>query len=131
MPEHSEIEKSPWFSVWSHPKAAIRTVVNTNPRRSFYWLAFIYGLQILLYTANQQSLGYIAHYLVVLLFSLLLAPFVGSILLFISSWVLYFTGRWLKGKAPFSHVKAVMAWSKVPFVLLELLRRSPQIARPN
>jgi len=111
------IEKSPWFSIWTKPRSTIRHVINTDPKQSLWWLATIYILQTLLFFANYHSFGLNYHTVIILIISLVLAPFVGMIWLYLFGWVLHFTGKWLGGDAPNHHVRAALAWSKVPVLI--------------
>jgi len=114
---HERSSKSPWVSIWTQPRETIRHIVDTNPRRSFYWLAAIYALQSILFLANYLSLGLTYHYLLIFLIAILLSPALGTIWIYIYAWLFRMSGKWLGGKAPASHVRAAFAWSKVPLLI--------------
>lgn len=111
------LEKSPWLTIWTNPRPTIRAIVDTNPKRSFYWLASLYALQSILFFANYMSLGLTYHLAIILILAVVLSPLIGAIWLYIYGWLFYITGRWLGGVAPSSHVRAAFAWSKVPLFI--------------
>jgi hypothetical protein len=107
----------PWISMWFHPRRTIRQVIASRPSYGVFWLVFIFALQNLLFYANWWSLGLRYSWGAVLAISVLLAPLIGLVWVYFAGWIFYFTGRWLGGAAPASHLRACLAWSKVPAVL--------------
>lgn len=108
---------NPWFSIWTQPRQTIRAIVARHPRYHFFYLAALYGLQNVLFYATYYSVGLTFHFAIVLLLAVVLSPLIGIVWFYFYGWLLHFTGRWLKGEAPFSHVQAALAWSKVPLVI--------------
>lgn len=109
--------KNPWVTIWAAPRPTIRRIVDTDPKRSFYWLATLYSLQSILFIANYLSLGLSHHYAVILILSIVLSPVMGTIWIYIYGWLFDMTGKWLGGHAPHAHVRAAFAWSKVPLLI--------------
>ena len=112
-----DFQKNPWFTIWTNPRSTIRTIIDTNPKRSIWWLATIYVLQTLLFFANYTSLGLNYHFALILIIAIVLSPFIGILWLYLFGWVLHFTGKWLGGKAPMDHIRSALAWSKVPILI--------------
>ncbi|HAB99176.1 MAG TPA: hypothetical protein DCE71_05085 [Parachlamydiales bacterium] len=105
---------NPWRSMWLRPRETIRWVVQTDPRYGVFWLSGIYILQSLFFFLNFWSFGLTVHYYAILIPSLVLAPLLGVIWVWFYGWLLQCTGRWLGGDAPASHVRAALAWSRLP-----------------
>ncbi len=112
-----EKSKNPWLTMWTQPRSTIRSLINTDPKRSIFWLSTIYILQTLLFMANYNSLGLNYHFALILIIAIVLSPFIGAIWLYLFGWILYFTGRWLKGQASMMHLRCVLAWSKIPILI--------------
>lgn len=108
---------NPWLCMWFSPRKTIRWVVDHNPKYGVIWLSGIYVLQSLLFYLNFWSLGLRASPYVLLIPSLLLSPALGFVWVMFYGWILRFTGRWLGGKAFPSHVRAALAWSRLPLIL--------------
>lgn len=105
---------NPWLSMWGHPRNTIRAIVSSNPKYGVIYLVTIYALQNFFYFSNYWSLGLSYPFYVILIAALLLSPLSGWIWVYVVGWILCFTGGWLGGKAPMSHLRTVAAWSKIP-----------------
>src|SRR3990172_2246146 len=105
---------NPWLNMWTQPRNTIRAILQTNPKYGIFYLAAIYALQNFFYFANYWSVGISVRFYVILITGIILSPFIGLIWLYFSAWVLYFTGKWLKGKAPMLHLRTAVAWAKIP-----------------
>jgi hypothetical protein len=105
---------NPWMNMWAQPRVTIRTIVTSRPSYGVLRLATIYALQNLLFSANYWSLGFQFPFTAILLVSILLAPIAGIIWVYFAGWIFSFTGSWLGGRAPMSHLRAALAWSKLP-----------------
>lgn len=107
----------PWLTMWVRPRDTIREIVSTNPKSQFYFLSAVYGFPMLLQFAQNLSLGGSMSVALVMLVALLLATPLGALVINAMSGLLYWTGGWIGGKAPFSHVRAAVAWSNVPNIV--------------
>ena len=105
---------NPWASMWTSPRSTIRTIVNVNPRYGVFFLASIYALQTYLFFASYWSVGLSFPFYSILLVGIVLSPLIGWVWLYFSAWILHFTGQWLGGSAPMSHLRTAVAWSKIP-----------------
>ncbi|MBI2543080.1 MAG: YIP1 family protein [Candidatus Aenigmarchaeota archaeon] len=107
---------NPWFTMWYKPRETIRKIIKYDPRYMVLLLAAATGFSSFLSSAAQKSMG---DYLTVP-FIFLLALSIGSILgiagLYISGWLIRWTGKWIGGKASPLHIRTVIAWSNVPIV---------------
>lgn len=106
-----------WFAMSSNPRTAIRKIVETNPMVGFWTMSSMYGIASCFFFAYLYSFGLFYSFIPILLSSLVLGPFVGSILLAIDASLLRITGSFFGGSAPFSYCRAATAWSKVPYCI--------------
>lgn len=112
---------NPWLAMWSQPRSTIRALVHNRPSYGIFSLATIFVLQSILYYANWWSLGLQNDSYTILLVGLILSPFVGCIWLYSVSWIFYLTGRLFRGICSAQHLRAAIAWSKVPMTLSLLM----------
>ena len=114
-------EHNPWLSIWTQPRATIRKIITVNPKRSLWLLAAIYGFSSLLNSFQSATLGTQMGMLPIFLIALILSPIWGFIVFGVWSWVVSWTGKWLKGRGDFQEVRAAYAWSCVPLTINGLL----------
>jgi hypothetical protein len=113
----SQMNENPWISIWTHPRATISKIVEENPNRSLWALASIYGFCSLLNLFQSMALGYSVGTVSILFLAIIFAPLWGWANFGVWSFVVAWTGRWLKGKGEFKNVRAAYAWSCVPFII--------------
>jgi hypothetical protein len=111
------MEKSPWLSIWTEPRATIRQIVVENPNRSLWFLATIYGFCSLLNLFQSMALGSTLSSLGILALALIFAPFWGYINFTIWSLLVSFVGKLFKGQGRFNQIRAAYSWSCVPLVI--------------
>ncbi|PIS02819.1 MAG: hypothetical protein COT85_01955 [Chlamydiae bacterium CG10_big_fil_rev_8_21_14_0_10_42_34] len=109
--------QNPWLSIWTSPRATIARIVAENPNRSLWLLASIYGFCSLMNLYQSMALGAMLNTLGILVLAVVLAPLWGWISFTVWSFFVSFVGKWFKGQATFSAVRASYAWSCVPIVL--------------
>lgn len=122
---------NPWFSIWMNPRSTIRKIVKVNPRFSVFPLACLYSLENCFSLSNHWSLGISFPYYVILLSAIFLTPFLAWVWLYFTGWLLSITGKWVRGHAPRSHLRAALAWSKVPVCVSLLLWLIPLLSNPE
>lgn len=113
----TDLGLNPWLKIWVEPKATIRKIINYNPNFRLFFLSAIYGFVSLVSSSERFSLGLTMHFFWVLLLCLIIAPIWGYIVFSISSFFIYFIGKWLKGRAKFIEVRSAIAWSNVPMLV--------------
>ena len=101
------------LSMWTAPRKTIRGIINTNPDSKLFLLSLIYGLPMMFYYAQGSSLGQSYRLSTILLISLIGAVIIGYIGINIGSALIFFTGKWIGGKASFKQVRASIAYSNV------------------
>lgn len=105
-----------WLSIWGKPRAAIRGIIDSNPRYGLLYLVSVFMLQNLFFYANWWSFGVKLAPSAIIIAALILSPLIGMVWVYFAGWIFYFTGRWLNGRAPASHLRAALAWSKIPVI---------------
>jgi hypothetical protein len=114
-------DQNPWASMWTKPKQTIRSIVATNPKRGMIGLIFVYGLAMTLAnTFPPIQRGQVTP-LMGIIIAFILAPLIGVIGLYLNGWILWGVGKWFKGKAPFYHVFAAYAWSRLPLIFIAVM----------
>lgn len=99
--------------MWTSPRKTIRRIIDSDPDSKLFVLSLIYGLPMMFYYAQNASLGQTSRLSTILLIALIGAVIVGYIGINIGSALLYFTGKWIGGKATFKQVRASVAYSNV------------------
>lgn len=108
---------NPLFTMWFRPMITIRNIVKTNPKMGFFFLGSIWFLQFFFILQTYYSINFPTHWIVSLIIAIIIAPFIGAIAFYFFGWILYFTGKWLGGKAPQLHTRCAFAWSRVPLII--------------
>lgn len=108
---------NPWASIWTKPRATIARIVQENPDRGLWWLALIYGFSGILNTFQSMLLGRQFGIFWLFLFAAIIGPLWGYLSFSFWSWVVTFTGRWIKGTGRFKEVRAAYAWSSFPLIV--------------
>lgn len=108
---------NPWTKIWVSPRETIKKIVQFNTKYGFLILSFLYGLPMLLHTAQNLSLGEDFGVRGIVLAAVVLATFVGMLGITIGSALVTWTGKWIGGKANFQKVRTAVSWSNVPNIL--------------
>jgi hypothetical protein len=112
-----QLDRNPWVNMWFRPRSTIRSIVEFSPNYGLKVLSFIYGFASLLSLAQTFSLGFFVSFTYLMILMLIAAPFWGYFIFTFVSWVVYRSGRWLKGRASHKEVRAVLAWSNIPMTV--------------
>jgi hypothetical protein len=113
----SQLGQNPWFSILKEPKKTIRRIVDFNPNHRLLILSIIYGFCVLLGFAQQLKLGEKMSLISIIASAIIFSPIIGYIFFSFSSWLIYYTGKLIKGAASFKQIRAAIAWSNVPVVV--------------
>lgn len=111
-----ETPRHPWLSIWTRPRATIAEIVASHPNRSLWVLAAIYGFSSLMNLFQSGSLGSKMGVVPILILAVVFSPLWGYVAFSFWSWFVSWTGKWFKGKGPYTHIRAAYAWSCVPMV---------------
>jgi len=113
-----KLNVNPWTHIWFNPRETIRKIVRYNPKFRFFVLSFLYGLPLALHTAQNLSLGEEFSSTGIVIFSLILAAFIGMLGITISTALIYWTGKWIGGEGKYQTVRTAVAWSNAPNVIV-------------
>ncbi len=122
------LEGSPWLTIWTRPRATVRTVVDTDPHRDVFLLAGIWGFgSVLVQTlggkaAEELSVGASVGMAAVG------GPMFGIVALYVNAALVGMTARWLGGRAPAEHLRAAVAWGSLPNVFAQALMAGSLLA---
>ncbi len=116
----TKLSVNPWRSIWTQPRETIRKIVSTNASYRLLPLYMIYGFPICLHIAQFFGLGSSLAAGFVLLIALVVSPLAGFIGISFWSILLFWTGQWIKGRAPYKNIRAAIAWTNVPNIVTDL-----------
>ncbi len=115
-----EIGVNPWLSIWVKPRETVAKIVAFNPKHRFLLLSFLYGLPMLLNIVQNLSLGDLYGMTGIVIAAVVLATFAGMLAITVASALLLWTGKWIGGQGNYQSIRAAVAWSNVPNILLVL-----------
>jgi len=109
-PAHGAEPLNPWFAIWFMPRATMRQILDTNPKRMVHILAMLGG--ILEGIASRiPDMGFEVPLAGLVAFKVVVGLVAGLIVLYVGSFLFWMTGKWLGGKGTFTGVRAAFAWS--------------------
>jgi hypothetical protein len=101
---------TPWVMICTSPRETIRAIVDTDPRRRFVMLALLAGLAGAVFQPG-SAVWYVA----------VVAPLASLVGLWVSGWLVSWTGGLLGGVASPVEVRAALAWAEVPNILAAVI----------
>ncbi|MEN8236667.1 MAG: Yip1 family protein [Pseudomonadota bacterium] len=107
---------NPWFSMWIKPRATIQQVIETDPTRWILLLVALDGIFQVLDRAVDKNFGDHMHWTSILLIAAITGPILGLIGLYLSGWLIGWTGRWIGGQGTHENIRAAIAWAKIPTI---------------
>lgn len=108
-----QLNVNPWIKMWTKPRETVRAIVQSNPKFRIFWLAGLYGFPLVLHLAQSSSLSESIAVPIILVLALLLSVPIGMISFTISSALVLWVGKLLKGQGNFLNIRAAIAWSNV------------------
>ena len=109
-------ELNPWFSIWTQPRATIQQIVDSDPGQSVLILAGISGFASTLDSVRDTGLGDGIPWFYIVLICALIGSLLGIVGLYVFSFLLHWTGKWLDGRASQPLIRAAGAWAQVPII---------------
>jgi len=106
----------PFKTIWTRPRATIRSIVAADPALHVNLLASLGGIGQVLDRASMRNAGDALPMWGILAVACVVGPLVGLVGLWISSHLIRFSGVWLGGAGLREQIKAAVAWSSVPTV---------------
>ena len=110
------LQASPFLTIWTRPRATIRSIVEQAPTFRVMPIAIVGGIVQALQIESLLSAGSQFSIPVILLIAFVVGPPFGFILLYAGAWIVELSCRLLGGKANSRDVRAALAWSLVPFL---------------
>ncbi len=107
---------NPLLTIWVRPRATLRHILNTDPRRGVLLLAMLQGVGQAFAQAALTDMGDKFSTGQIVAICLIAGPFIGLTSLYISGALLRWTGSWLGGRGTSEDVRAALAWSYVPSI---------------
>lgn len=107
-----------WLSTWLHPKMAMEYAVKYQPEKYVLLLAALAGICHLLTRFHIMAVGEIYDIWWILSRALVVGPLAGVLWFYLLSFVLYFTGKSIGGKASVVEVRTAVAWASLPIIAM-------------
>jgi hypothetical protein len=112
---------NPWVSIWTKPRQTIAQIVATDPTKYVVALAAVSGVAQFLDRASSRNLGDRMSLTTIIAMALTVGPGLGVIFLYLLGALTKWTGGWLGGRASAEAIRAALAWSSVPFIMISVL----------
>lgn len=123
---------NPWKSLWLKPRQTIRQIVSTNPTLHVIPIVLVYGGLQTLDNGAERNLGdrfagldgvlSVNAYLLLVVGLFVVGALLALVMwLYLTAWLLEWTGGWLNGKASLEELRAAMAWSVIPILIALIL----------
>ncbi|MDP6687700.1 MAG: Yip1 family protein [Acidobacteriota bacterium] len=109
-------ELNPWVSIWTQPRATIQQIVDSDPEQSVLILAGLGGFADCLSLVLGSGLGDRYSWFYIVLLCGLIGLVWGIVTLYVFSFLLHWTGKWLDGMASQPLIRAAGAWAQVPIM---------------
>lgn len=113
---HATEPSTPWLSIWTRPRATIRLILATDPRRGVFRLAALWGIAEFLTLCSREGIGDTYSIPVLLALSLCGGTILGILGILVLTAVIAPVGRWLRGRGASAEVRAALAWANVPAI---------------
>lgn len=107
---------TPWLSIWTRPRATLRQILATDPRRGIFRLAALGGISEFLAMCTREGIGDTYSIPVLLALSLAGGTVLGILGILVFTAVIAPVGRWLRGRGGSTEVMAALAWANVPSI---------------
>ncbi len=112
---------NPWFTMWLHPRATTREILDTDPARLVIALAMFGGVLNALDQASIKSLGDELSVPMIFALAIPVGMVAGVIALYLGAALIRWTGSWLGGQASAGEVRAALAWGHLPVYFAAVL----------
>ncbi len=109
--------RSPWLTIWLHPRQTIRWIADTNPRQGVHLIACISGLSWALSVASAFHLGDVLSLPAIAGVAAIGGPLLGLAGLYAGGALYTVFGRVFGGKGVAVQLRAAFAWSSLPGVV--------------
>jgi Yip1 domain len=113
----------PWVTIWTSPRATIRRIVDSDPRRQVLFVMWLAGVlsalnsTLFAYSGGLPA-GFPEYSPVLSAVLVILGGFVSILLLYVFGSLFRWSGGMLGGTAETVEVRAALAWSEIPAIYL-------------
>ncbi len=108
----------PFLSIWVKPRSTIRKILDSNPEQHVLLLATLSGIYRLIDRASERSFGDSISFIPLLLLCIVGGGVSGVISIYLGGIFFRWIGSWFGGQASSQEVRAALAWSSVPDLVL-------------
>jgi Yip1-like protein len=112
---------NPWTSIWTRPRETIRWLVANRLESQIIGLAMLAGIAQALDRASTKNLGDQFGLPAIVAFCLIFGVLGGGLSLYLSGFLIHFSGRWLGGHGSLPEIRTAIAWSSVPKIAALLM----------
>ena len=113
-----------WIRILSSPKEAIEEITSIDTRQGIFLLSYILGFAFLFELSIIYRLGKYFPSCSLLLWVVVLSPFIGYLMINLLSYSIHSLSRWINNKTGFLRIRACVMWAKLPLlgvVILDLI----------
>src|SRR3954465_6527645 len=107
---------NPFITIWLHPRQTVRRIVTEDPELHVLLLASLAGISEALDRASMRNIGDRLSLPIILGLACVLGPLGGLVSLWLTSYLLRWSGRWIGGVGNAGHIRTAIAWASVPVV---------------
>ncbi|MGR3973162.1 MAG: Yip1 family protein [Candidatus Rhabdochlamydia sp.] len=106
-----QLPVNPWLGIWTHPKATIRAIIRHGSDYCLPLLYLIYGVPLLFQIFQNVAIGDQASLLTITVSAVLGGLVLGWAGINFTALLIYWTGKWVRGRGSFKGVRAAVGWS--------------------
>jgi Yip1 domain len=108
--------ESPFLTIWTRPRATMRSIVDTNPSFLVLPIAMVGGILEAVQFEAMLGAGAQLSVPVIWLIAVVVGPPLGVVLLYVGAWLVQLSCRRLRGQADSTLVRSALAWSSIPLL---------------
>ena len=135
MNEGNASAVEPYLTIMFQPRATIRRVIETDPRRHVLMLAAVStalgALQLAWSSVVSGQYEPGPRWPLSVVGLVVASALAGVLLLYFNAWLVRITGAWLGGVATSEELRAAIAWPRVPIIIASVLSIAGILAEAN
>ena len=109
----------PWLTYWTQPRSTISILKNSKETRHWDLIIIAYGIIEFFNKSQTKSVGeYITNFPILILTGIIGGALAGYFRVWLWSWLLHLTGKWIGGIATRQHLRTAFVWSSLPTLTL-------------
>ena len=109
----------PWLTYWTQPRSTISILKNSKETRHWDLIIIAYGIIDFFNKSQTKSVGeYITNFPILILTGIIGGALAGYFRVWLWSWLLHLTGKWIGGIATRQHLRTAFVWSSLPTLTL-------------